>query len=440
MNNFCLSFLIILCIATSCFSQIDTYDISDYRRPNLYREQLNLFVNLNLTNNNNNNQLNPFSYRVQGSNTNEIIKSTFENSDSIQGTSSWSANAGGSFEKMNDELDLRIFGGYNLNKQARHYKQDNKFLELEYDLRTAARRSRSKVENQDAFIDNTLTVATSFKISKGKGRFEYVTDAWHASTILEELDALGLLKRSDLDHQTITEFADKIAIVKNRRFTDPRFFFINEYEEVIEFLDQQKLIDTEDLKFFGHFYDLWRNERFISRRHGKTFRYGIGTSLSDSDIFSKKATNATASVSIEFEDFKAISKDWQFDKTYGINVISVLNDLFAEFGANNPDPSYSVSPYLNLDFGYYPNFRTNYTVGLNIGYIAYFDPDQVETGFTNDDRTTIGLSGVYNYYVSPQFTWRLSGSISLRKENFSSTDFTFVNTNRISFNTIYSFF
>jgi len=444
MKNFFLVFLAVLGLLIPCSAQIETYDISNYRRPDLQRQQLDVFINMNLDNVNSKADSEPFIHNFSGFSSNEIIKNTFENSDSIQSTGSWSANAGGSIDKAISSTSFQLFGGYRKNKQTRHYKEDLKFIQIDYNLNVSPNRFHTKRENQESFIDNTLRAQVDFEITKGKGRFEFVTDVWHALTILEQLKEKGLLEKPDVDHNTITQFADKIAEVKNRRFTDPRFFFINEYEEVIEFLDAQNLIDTKNLKFFGQFYDLWRNERFISRRHGKTFRYGLGTSLLDSDIFSRKSTRGNLTGILAFEDFKAISKDWQLNKSFGVEASSIWNDLFDEFDVDF-EQSYTLTPYFNMEFGYYPNLRTNYSLGLSARYFVTFDEDNEKTGFSNNDQTNFSVFGTYNFYVSPQLTWRLTGRISLLKRNLPenfvlSPNSSFSNSNRISFRTIYSFY
>lgn len=415
---------------TPIIAQVDNYDISQYYRPNLHREQLILVASGALSNFNSIAETNESSGAAVS--TALLTKSVFANSDSLQLFRTWSGFGTFNYSASQDIRSSVISLTGSLNQTARYYHKPKRFIELDIKMINTANRSRLKDEI-DVTIDNGLSVNSSAHIAYGFGRTEFVTDAWHAATILEFLQKQNLIQTSDIPHELITEMAVKISEVKNKRFTDPRFFFINEYEEMIQFLQDKQLIELDDVKFYGHFFDVWRNERFIARRHGRTFRTGLGVNARKTNLFSDDAMNGGVQVFFAVDDFKAVDKDWQFNKFYGLELDMLYTDAFS----GSADRISSIRPYLNLELGYFPSLRTNFRGGLNVSYEKrFFDFESTVESF--DDHTLIvALNGRYTYYVSPQLTWVLDANFNVF--HFGSLDI-LRNNNSLSFTTIYAFF
>jgi hypothetical protein len=137
----------------------------------------------------------------------------------------------------------------------------------------------------------------------------------------------------------------------------------------------------------------------------------------DSSVYSKstfESTNFMGIVSIQYE--KPLNLYWQLSVSnnlsggkYGTDQSSDQNNIFDTTKIRN----WNIGNYLNANLSYYPNSRTQLSLGSTLSY--YIDnyknlelnPDQDETFHDNlSERVTLNLY----YYISPRLRFEFNSA------------------------------
>lgn len=377
---------ITFCITT--IAQVDNYDISKYARQDLIRKTADFTTQASLSNTNNtiyntSQATSRFRFSARGN----VDQTKFVNSLNTQSFSALSYGLSTSFASYADTPTNSVNSDFELDPRLRYsiakknFKEDQKFLETNFDIDLSYASTHSNIQNTENTHFGRLSSFNDLQVGIGKGRQELVLDAWNACTIFEFLKDKSLLLRKP-DHETITAFANTLAEAKNARFTDPRHESINEYELIVNFLIEQKLIDPSDYRVFAIVNDAYRFERFIQRLHGTSVSVGV-TSFIDIDKTSGSGgfsnpwfTTTSAGLYFNYDSDKVISQDFQQNFGFYVDLGTrwVLNDL------DSQDQAWSSVVQAQYSYGYYPSQRTNLELGLTAFYRHIFDTNDFSNG------------------------------------------------------------
>ncbi|NTV83198.1 MAG: hypothetical protein HGA23_02720 [Bacteroidales bacterium] len=319
------------------------------------------------------------------------------------------------------ETDLNLIGEYG--HSAGQYSADQEPLPYPY-----------KSNN------NNYRISASLPLLVGAGRIEEVQDARLAVYILDDLLASGDLKRAPTAEETMA-FSGFITLTKNQRFFDTRIRKIAEITAIDSFLTVLNLKAESDASYYTLLNDNWDNANGPVRSAGGRFSVGLAPelelTLQENEQFWRDTLYDPAvkeSYSNWSEDrFNAWGLDfvsgytwekpanlyWQHTIDAGLvyslyqwtfNMKDFEKDslvLNTETRANSPN----ARVHLGYNIGYYPNSRTQITMGINTAYNQFWG-DEVTNG---GDEIDIGRVLVNNslhltcyYYISPQVRFMLS--------------------------------
>jgi hypothetical protein len=419
-------------------AQIETYDISQFARQNLIRKTFSLDAQASIHNDNASEYslfYNNPRFRIGGDA--DFNKNTFMNNDSIQSFSNISYGTNFSFQKNeitnNNDISKELYFSPYLDtyNQHRKFREDEKFVERSLVTRTNYRLTQRSIELGEDDDYASLQTSINFDLGLGKGRQEYIVDAWNACTILEHLKEKQLLLY-DPSHEIITQFANIVAEAKNVRFTDPRHEEIKEYELVMQFLIENEIIDPMEYSVFAIVRDAYLYERFVSRFHGKYNSYGLSSDLrvqksfGNTNAFDQWFIDPAFSLFYRIDSDKALSQDFQ--RNYYLQFEGGSRWNFHD--TENINQQFTSSLSGSYFYGYYPSARTNLRLGISgtLGYI--FDEEDYFT-------SSAYINGTYNYYVSPRFAWTVRANLRLLSNTIN--DF-YSNDNSLTFTGSYRFY
>lgn len=381
--------LIFTLFAIGAQGQYSSYNLNDYARPDLRREALVLGLTGFAS------QLDQFdqafesnyNFRTSGNYTGYFNSKT-EQRDIF-------SNAQLGYSK-----DLHFNGSFSYDDTRRKYHKENskQYLLLGYG---GYGNFTTRTE-----LDRLSNITPNIKIGYGYGRLEIINDAWHAATILEELNERGI--GQIIDHEKLTELAYKIGTIKNIRRLDFRHEFISELEMLSQAMIDVGFVDELDITTFAHLQDIYRYESFVTRLSGSRIEGFLNTSynmiglLGDSN--SSYSNNLAIRLNANYNNSKAISMDWQ--REYGAGIDFIRNIGEKDFHSTN------LRPYLSYGLGWYPNYRTNFNVNAS----TYYNMDRFDQWY---DYNSFGLalSAEFNYYLSPELRFYASGNF-----NFTNVD------------------
>jgi len=398
--NKLLVFLFILCLQFTAVGQSNNYDIASYIYPDVQRKTLSLqpFLNMFATNGGINRDYNTVAIDIPlfGSERLYNRKRQLDLSYIIDvGYNHFSKDT--PFTRANN----KFYGGLRTNIENRFFFQPKRFFEVEANLLFDYNPDYySAGENRNEII---LDLNVSPKI--GFGRTELVTDAWHAVAIVEELQKAGCLNKV-LSSEEMNSLAQEISRLKNYRNVDLRLESIYEFEALVKHFIDNGYVDSDQYRFFALLDDFYDFEGFRTRLHGSQFKAGVdlGYEYTNNDFSSSRSqTLNTYSLVFEYENYKAISTDWQFDQNYRLN-----GGLwtFSPFRTELSDTNEFAELAISYTLGYYLSLRTNFRLSL-IGSYYYVN--------NATDVYGIFLSPSYNYYISPQLRFRISSDINVSR-------------------------
>lgn len=430
-------------------AQIDTFNISNFARPDLRRETASILPNFSFNNfyqksENNDEQRNDFNFALGGNH----IHTLFLNTKEKQFSRVVNTKMRISYFKSDVDQESSIFTlapEINVNQNKKNFLNDNQQfsefgINVSFQPAFTQRRSSSISKN---FTIGQFNSKIEFPFYFGTGRIELVNDAWQAVTILEFLEKENLLDRS-ISTEEIQALAEEFSDIKNLRNTDNRLETIAEYERLVRYFIDNELVKPENYRFYAHLQDAWVFESFITRLSGKEIKYGIRPSVSVLSRASNTLGNQINSLAsdlmaaFEYNHYRPTSADWQrdfnLDLEIGQRFFRVLNGENKELRKTD---FLIATIKANYGLNYIPNRRTNYSIFFGTEY--FFSRNLNESqGTRNSDFLNAIITANYNYYFSPQLSWRFQGNINFALRKFGN-DF-FSNRNALQFSVNYRFY
>lgn len=400
-----LTLLIFAILFTStCYGQVSNYDISNYLFPDFQRKTLSINPQLGFSFFNST----QFDNHNSGSFGFAAVGTSISNSRKRQSNLTYTANSDYDYyseDTLNSEKTKDFNSRLGIENETRFFFKPKRYFEA---AGRAAYRYRDmnvvgEVENRKL---TELNVSLIPKL--GFGRIENISDAWHALTIIEELQKAGCIKK-DLTHEEITALADELRRLKNTRNVDFRLENIYEFEQLAKYFIDNGLASAEQYRFFAVLDDAYSFEAFTTREQGQAFTIGTDVSLDYSKEHQEPiGTNSIRSYALVlgYEKNNAISSDWQFIQSYN------LKGGFLAYGLSGTQGT-SRSNLLELtthhELGYYLNQRTNFSLPLN-------------TRISQRESDMLIIAAIFptlNYYFSPQLRFSIHARVSLYQQNFS---------------------
>jgi hypothetical protein len=467
--------VILLFITSAIYGQLDTFDLSRYKLPDIKRSQLDLNIDMNSLNSLT--KENPENYGEVKNSSNTLNGSVmlnyqfYRNSDKIQSDQHYkielvpdfsSQGFGDTASDKTQTLTALTF----VTSINRIYFDNEFFFEpdVSFSWRTCFQnRDNDLTQFEDAWKYTQVDVEVP--LLAGKGRIEQIQDARLAIYILEDLYKAGRIARMP-DNYEILAFASLISEIKNERFFDHRIKKMYEIEKVDSFLQSNALITQADTRYFSTVNDNWDYSSWPVRESGRRISLGLvpdmyyyysyeqtsfDTSLNNLINKNSQSSYGIKAV-VEFDAAKPISLHWQRNLsaslTYGYNR-SLINYLTAE--TEYDLGSLNLCGNFMYEVGYYPNSRTDLTGRLYFYFLRssqqhnymFETPDKmIYTGIA--PRFSLDL----NYYISPQTRLNVSYELYYAFSNSNiksySPEFIFYKTNTfrqdLSVGFLYSFF
>lgn len=440
------------------------YDISKYYTPDIVRNKLDVsFSGSGSFNNQTSSNDSVFHNTLNGSlsPTFEMYKNTRKLVSQFQVNGSFHGQSNGS-EHLSDpknslvatQSTTNLIIGYDV----RFYNPKKQFLSL------GIHGNIGGDGNMNHFTTNSVKTKAGNRnsaggfgasIGLGFGRIESVEDARQAIYILDELSKKGVLTRQ-LSDDEIFQLSQQISRVKNKRFLDSRLHLIDEITSIDSFFVSNKLLTKSDATYFTTLYDYWQYGALNSRKSGHEFAIRVSPTVSLSSNNSLSVDSLTwahgysnfsrGELSLTYNYEKPVSLNWQHSANLSLNYTSTLYDSKTLPETNYPS---TTSKYTHNDaylqgsyyIRYYPNTRTNYSIGLT-QFLSLMSDDDMNSSTTSQRNIYYSLTSFNfnaSYYFSPQF--RLSGNAGIGC-NFQSSDnykYSVINGG-ISASLIYSFF
>jgi len=446
-------FLFVLFSGFSCIAQaqIDTFDLSIYKRPDLVRHQLDLDFNFsNGAGHEYNHSYSP-DYNYQQETNNASLYSGiggvyrgYFNNRKYQGNHRLGiGTSGGIFSRSTDRenetsSDTKSFG-INLSARSINRLYFDGLYFVETDLQISNTRvdfhkmtlHTDTLENPVERTNEDRNFEGSLPILVGKGRVEPIQDARMAVYILDQLSRKGKLKRQP-DQQEILAFAEEIASIKNERFFDARNRRIAEMTRLDSFLQNRNLIREEDMEYYTTMNDFWRYANNPSRGSGSRFSLGVEPgydyvyryeNLDEPDQDMK-----TIEKNYFFELFGLIRYDYEkpinlyWQSSFNGNVrfgSQQFKDRTVTEDQETSDDRLLLDASAEYRLSWYPDSRSRYSFRILTAYDQVFSKEKSServTPFSDEQYhlySALSLDGYY--YISPRV--RLSGSISLQYQN-----------------------
>lgn len=390
------------------FSQVENYDLSKYKLPDMKRQQLD------------------FNFQSSGQNSsskyffeNENYRATITNSDN-KFTGNY--NLGYSFyrntKSIQSSISANTYGNYNKTKRdgTNYHSQDNysfyNNVAFNYDLKyfvtptnwfvTAAPQFNISYNNyNDRQSKNgwkDLTASSYIKIGGGLGRIEQVQDFRHAILLIEELDKRSVSKRNVSEEEMI-ELSTLISQLKNKRFFDYRKQKEAELVAIDSFFVDKGIVDEKSIRYYTGLEDIWSYGGLQVRESGKQALLSITPGYSFDKNYDDSENNINENMlmhyNLSFVSKKPISIKWQTNYEIGLNHL-FLKRLQHRID-NTEEKSYNSRVFVNGQVGYYPNTRTYFDLSSNLVLINLSDENIIDK-----ERYSAGLQIATSgyYYIS----------------------------------------
>jgi len=370
----------------------------------------------------------------------------------------WGDNTTSDSESSTKQSSLN----FNFRSGNRFYFDAKYYLEFNPDVRilyTASYADRiahfvDTVSNNGSKSESTsLTYSLASDFRFGKGRVENVEDLRQVEYILKDLQKAGRLKREITQEESV-QLAEKLNLIKNRRFLDSRLRLIDEMVEIEKVMTEMDLISDNDAAYFSTVYDYWSMTANPVRSSGTRTSFGVRPSFYATDdkstydlirfnpdtIYSDEwrvqRNGYSILISALYENYEPIDLYWQQD--YSAELFVDFQNFNNGLIQTEVHTSYDMVVFGatgNYSLKYYPNSRTSYSGNAGITYQNAIGKEEffVSPSYqeTKDDgkysyfRTNVGLSA--ERYFSPQLT--ITGSVGLSYMNLYSTTFVYNNSN-----------
>ena len=257
----------------------------------------------------------------------------------------------------------------------------------------------------------------------GVGRIEPVQDARQAVYICDELSKSGRMSPDKTDEQII-EFARLISQLKNKRFFDSRLRRIAEIESIDSFLLANNYVSKHDAKYFTTLNDFWAYGNRPFRNSGTRvsfvllpgyYYYNFNNPGDELNVVEEKyyANTMLIDGGVELNYEKPINLFWQ--NSIALRCYAgIIGDHIKDITHSN-DNKLRI-PNIQLGFshmiGFYPNTRTDISFRYSVQYAQLFDHTNVQKEISGVEgkgaKATTDLS--VNYYISPKFRLSFASS------------------------------
>ncbi len=215
------------------FSQVENFDLSKYKLPDIKRHQMDFFIYTNGRSNSTTTQRNEDTGEDAYESKNREIEGNadvsykyYHNSELFQSTINSYIKLNGTltdrFASWADEELVTFFNphlgfGYNVNM----FNRKNKWFFKTAPAFNVSYLADNKLEGENEQKVNSFNIGGALKIGVGIGRIEQVHDFRHAVIIVKDLEERNVLAR-DITENEIVELATLISELKNKRFFDYR--------------------------------------------------------------------------------------------------------------------------------------------------------------------------------------------------------------------------
>jgi hypothetical protein len=435
-------------------AQLDSFDLSRYKLPEIKRIQLDFNTSSQLIQSRDNADLSKnlnWNGQVQTTLSSYINKEKYQGSGSlsfhINPTNSSNSNAN------QDNKGKGLSSSFNINSGNRFFFNNQFFVETNFQagigLNTASS-PYSSLDGQGNLIsrsdnDGALTnTALSADIFIGKGRIEPVEDARLAIYILQDLQKLNCLTRIPGSDE-ILEFSALISQLKNKRYFDSRLHKIAELKEIDQFLRGKGIIKENDIAYFAAVNDNWDYASGPVRLTGSKFYAGLTPSYLlwnrlvhyyqyDNTLY-RTAYNKNQDDNLQlglawlagYQYNKPVKLYWQI--SYGALVVYSSSDtrIIDRVAIDTIKTRLKqLNPQEYFNIGFYPNSRTFFSGGItlmqsfNTNYDLYTPTNSWNKG-TQMNNYSASLNLNFYYYLSPQLrlngTWYINSGLAYDRTN-----------------------
>jgi hypothetical protein len=459
-------------------AQLDTFDLSKYKLPDIKRRQLDFNFSSTLNQARDNAQ-EAKNFTASGNIVTNL--QTYTNNRKYQGDFSLQLNidpdiANQTLFNISNKIENKSHSfnsGINISSTNRFFLIDKFFIETDINAGLA----NNTLSNQTLAYgpSGNLSTRTDFDHAQpsgylsgtiiiGDGRIEPVEDARLAVYILDDLQKINKLVRIPTNEE-ILEFSSLISQLKNKRYFDYRLHKIEELKAIDSFLRDKGLVKENDIACFSVVNDNWDYSSGPARSAGSKFYAGLSpniyltSAISHSTAYDStmyrinylRSNDNTSQIGLSWLAGyiweKPLDLYWQMD--YGATVVYTSSNIINKdlVTPNTQKSRYNqISPYEYFNIGYYPNSRTYFSAGINLHQAFYIfynwnSTDNTWPKATQNATYSASLNLNFYYYLSPQLrlndTWNL-GSRLVSDKILSTSRNSFYQNLNIGF--IYSIF
>jgi hypothetical protein len=456
-------FIVFLCcFSTVLHAQLDTFDLSRYKMPDIKYRQLDFRLNLGGNNSLSKNESvnNSLKYSTfESSNDLNIEYRAYKNSEYIQSEQNFIIGSGSEFKKDKDDGEI-IYKYSNISpfleftSENRFYRQHQFFFETGFKVYGYG--LWQKTDDKDAYsVTKTDNISADIEVPLliGKGRIEQIQDARLAIYILEELQKAGRIARLP-DNQEIKEFSQLISTLKNERYFDYRIKKMEEIEKVDSFLQARGIITGADARYFTIVNDNWDFSQGPVRESGKRLSGGLIPAYSYTysnlettypnlgDTSGQKYKTGSLGIRMQgqYKNEKPVNLHWQrslsMKLSYGYSRnMNSIQDLEESENKLHSD-QLQLDAAVQYGMGYYPNSRTDISgqVSCDFQHVNRLENEDRPNAESNGNIITPDFSLVMRYYISPQLRLTMNYHINYtyNKNNFRiDEDYMYFKSNQL---------
>jgi len=468
--------LFLCCFTTVLHAQLDTFNLSRYKLPDIKFRQLDLNVNLDGSHSFDNNKTEENSSRYskfESINDLTIGYRSYRNSEHLQNEQEFTMGLSPNFSNSKSDGDIinrnsNFNSNIRLDSRNRIYFQNQFFFEPDIQIYGYASKEDRKTPLtlvKSGYVTTTLQVP----LLVGHGRIEQVQDARLAIYILEELHKAGRISKIPKNEE-ILEFSQLISTLKNERYFDYRLKKMEEIEKVDSFLQAKGLISYPDARYFTIMNDNWDYAQGPVRESGKRLSAGIVPYLSydhsngettysgPADTSEQKFTHNTLGIKMQiqalYEIEKPINLHWQ--KSMSVKLSYGYSKNLGTSHSEDPEIKTDIDQ-LQLDagimygMGYYPNSRTDVSGQVSLDFQQSNRKENLDVPLEQIKGYGLvpGVLLAVHYYISPQCRLNINYGITYYYTNSNlkydyDAEFNYIKMNYLnqsfSVGFIYSFF